>query len=156
MPSMPVKNSEKLAFRPGAFALLLWRLLNVKHDGDPILIVISYDSLVCVRCIWLDHSVFFDWAFGRFEVRQLDVRHLQRQFKLGRALLGLVKLVLVRDRLQRLGLQFVLSRASHNVSLLVGILLPALHCKWTPCTLFLLLAALLLQICVYSWCDDLI
>ena len=94
MPSMPIENSEKLAFGPCSFALLLRRFLNIEDNGDTILIVVPNHALIGVGSVRFDHAILFYRALCSLKVRQLDIRHLKGQLQL-RCLLSLVKLVLV-------------------------------------------------------------
>ena len=80
MPAMPIENSEKVTFRPLSFKLLLRRFLYIQHDWDSVFVVGANHSLVSVGGVWKNRRVFFDAAFGRFEVGQLDVGDLEGEF----------------------------------------------------------------------------
>jgi hypothetical protein len=78
-----VEDGEKLAFGPPVAHLLRW-LLDIKHDRDPVFIVISYHALVSIRSVRLDNPNFLLRAFCLLEVWQLDVRYFQRGNQGGR------------------------------------------------------------------------
>lgn len=59
MASMAVENSKKLNFGPPLTLLVRW-FLNVEHNGNAVLIVLSNDALIRIGPIGLDYSIFFD------------------------------------------------------------------------------------------------
>lgn len=56
---MAVENSKKLNFGPPLTLLVRW-FLNVEHNGNAVLIVLSNDALIRIGPIGLDYSIFFD------------------------------------------------------------------------------------------------
>lgn len=50
---MPIKNTEEADLRPlyASWHLLILRFENIENDGDTVLIVLSYDSLVGVGSV---------------------------------------------------------------------------------------------------------
>ena len=63
MTAMTIEDGEERAFGPPVALLLRW-LLHVEHDGHPVLIVVSNDALVGVRCVGLNHPILFHRILG--------------------------------------------------------------------------------------------
>ena len=64
--SMAIKYSEEAAFGPISNILLCWWLHNIEDNTDPILIIVSDNSLIGIGSIAHDVSIFADTALGWF------------------------------------------------------------------------------------------
>merc|ERR1712166_813963 len=49
--SMPIKYTKEAALWPVLNVFLGWRLHNIEHDADSVLVVVSDDSLVCIGSV---------------------------------------------------------------------------------------------------------
>ena len=58
MAPVSVEDCKECTFRP-SFAFLLRRLLDVEDYRDPVFVVFTDETLVCVRGVGLDNAVFF-------------------------------------------------------------------------------------------------
>lgn len=58
---MPIKNTEEADLRPlyASWHLLILRFENIENNGDTVLIILSYDSLVGVGSVRFNVATFF-------------------------------------------------------------------------------------------------
>ena len=70
---MAVKNTEEADLRPVnvEVRLVLW-LQYIQYDGDPVLIVVTDDTLIRVGSVRLDDPALLLARFGRLVVLQLN------------------------------------------------------------------------------------
>lgn len=70
---MAVKNTEEADLRPVNVkrGLVLW-LQYIQYDGDPVLIVVTDDTLIRVGGVRLDDPALLLARFGRLVVLQLN------------------------------------------------------------------------------------
>ena len=69
--SVPVEHSEETALGPVLNVLLGGRLHDVEHDAHTVLVVVSDDPLVRIRCVTHCKSVFTHAALRWLPTRQV-------------------------------------------------------------------------------------
>lgn len=72
-PTMAIENTEEADLRPVNVkrGLVLW-LQYIQYDGDPVLIVVTDDTLIRVGGVRLDDPALLLARFGRLVVLQLN------------------------------------------------------------------------------------
>lgn len=76
--TVAVENAEEGALGPVFDVLFAWRLHDVEDDADSVLVVVSDDALVGVRCVADDWAVLTNTALGGFPLRKIDGRWVHR------------------------------------------------------------------------------
>ena len=62
--SMAIKDTEEAALWPVLYVFLGWRLHDIEHDADSVLVVVSDDSLVRIGSVPNYATIFSDTAFS--------------------------------------------------------------------------------------------
>ena len=76
---MAIKHSKKAYLRPFTLEIvLILRFHDVQDYADSVLIVVSDDTLICIRCIWLDDSARFWRGFCNLMILQRKLSHIRR------------------------------------------------------------------------------
>ena len=71
--SMSIKHTEEADLWPlNVNVGFVLGLQNVENDANSVLVVVSYDALVGVGCIWFNDATFFLACLGRLMVLQLN------------------------------------------------------------------------------------